>query len=209
MKVVLDHVGKRFNYEWIFSDITYEFQSGNKYAVIGSNGSGKSTLIQLIAGNLTPSSGQINYQQGSMPPCSGDKIYNKIGFAAPYMELIEDYTLKEVLGFHSKFKPFLSSTNDLQALIAMLNLSGSADKELKYFSTGMKQRVKIALAILADVPVVLLDEPLTNLDAKGMTLYQRLINDFLADRLLIVCSNNRKEEYDYCTDVLDIEDYKT
>lgn len=102
----------------------------------------------------------------------------------------------------------MSSINDLQALIAMLNLSGSADKELKYFSTGMKQRVKLTLAVLADVPVVLLDEPFTNLDAKGMSLCKRLINDFLADRLLIVCSNNRKEEYDYCTDVLNIEDYK-
>jgi ABC-type multidrug transport system ATPase subunit len=86
-------------------------------------------------------------------------------------------------------------------------LEKASNKQLRNFSSGMKQRVKLAQAILSDVPVVLLDEPCTNLDADGISLYHRLMNNYCADRLLIVSSND-EVEYKFCQHKISIMDYK-
>jgi ABC-type multidrug transport system ATPase subunit len=206
MKITLTKTGKRFNSDWIFRNLDFEFNSNNQYAVVGANGSGKSTLLQLIAGNITPSEGEINYQYGDKI-IAPDNIFRYLTLATPYQQLIEEFTLPEMLHFHQKFKPFVKQFTPDQ-ICEMLAFPKSESRQLQYYSSGMKQRVKLALAILSDTPLLLLDEPCTNLDRKGTDWYHHLINDYSDDRLIIVCSNHKQEETALCKYFLSMEDYK-
>jgi ABC-type multidrug transport system ATPase subunit len=205
MKITLIDAGKRFNRDWIFRHLSYEFHTGHSYAITGPNGSGKSTLLQVIGGAVGPSEGRVNYEKAAdvVPP---EDVYKYISLAAPYLELIEEMTLPEFLDFHSAFKPFISPL-DTGSIVSLLGLDGAKHKQIRNYSSGMKQRVKLAQSIFSDTPVVLLDEPCTNLDEDGVLLYQRLIKNHCIDRLVIVSSNDR-QEYEFCTERINIVDYK-
>jgi ABC-type multidrug transport system ATPase subunit len=204
MKIALNNVGRRFNKEWIFRNMSTEFSSGNSYAILGPNGSGKSTLLSILMGSLTPSEGDISFADGSDIPV--EDIYKYISLAAPYLELVETFTLKEIINFHFKFKNFAAGV-DAQSLIGILGLEKSANKEIKYFSSGMKQRTKLALACCSDSPILFLDEPTSNLDVQGIDWYHELIENFAKDRLTIIGSN-QIHEYDFCQNHLQIADFK-
>ncbi len=204
MKILLSDAGKRYNREWIFRHLTYEFEQAQAYAITGNNGSGKSTLLQIISGAVQHSEGTIQYHEDEL--IAADVQHRFAAMAAPYLELPEEMTLTEFLTFHQSFKAFLPDLS-VKKIIALLGLEKAAAKQIRYFSSGMKQRVKLAQAILSDVPVVLLDEPCTNLDADGISLYHRLINEYCAERLVIVSSND-EVEYNFCQHKLSIMDYK-
>ncbi|MEP7256705.1 MAG: ABC transporter ATP-binding protein [Ferruginibacter sp.] len=204
--VRLDNVGKRFNREWIFRRCTYEFNSGKSYAITGPNGSGKSTLLQVIAGAILHNEGIIEYNNGQQKTES-EQHYTYISIAAPYLELIEEMTAKEMLEFHSKFKPLIQSVS-IEDILKIVGLENAINKQLRYFSSGMKQRLKLAQAFFSNTPVLLLDEPTTNLDADGIALYHTLINNYTKDKLVIV-SSNVKQEYDFCEEVIEIGNYKS
>lgn len=206
MKITLNNTGKRYNTEWIFKNVNYEFNSQNKYAILGSNGSGKSTLLQVIAGNIIQSAGEIKYSIVDKV-ISTENIFKSISFAAPYIELIEEFTLSEAIDFHQKFKPFYPNLNK-EKIIELTSLEKSKDKAIKYYSSGMKQRVKLALSILSDTPLLLLDEPCTNLDKQGIDWFQNLISKHTEKRLLIVCSNRQKDEYSFCNEELEPDRWK-
>ena len=139
--------------------------------------------------------------------CEDDDIYKCISIAAPYLELVEEMTLQEFLHFHNGLKKWLPSVST-KKIISILQLEKAADKQIRYFSSGMKQRVKLAQAIFSNVPVILLDEPATNLDGEGILLYKDLVNNYCKDRLLIVSSND-KQEYDFCNEVIDMKEINT
>jgi ABC-type multidrug transport system ATPase subunit len=204
-------IGKRFNREWIFRHVNYQFEIGRSYAITGPNGSGKSTLLQAIAGSLHLSEGRLAYnilandsqEAGVIDP---EKIYQYLAISAPYLEVIEEMTAREFLSFHGQFKPMLSSIS-IDEIFFVIGLEKSADKQIRYFSSGMKQRIKLAQAIFSAVPVLLLDEPCTNLDTSGYQLYHTLITDYCSEKLIIVSSNDAMET-DFCTERLNILDYK-
>src|ERR1700761_4622956 len=211
MKITLIDAGKRFNRDWIFRHLHYEFSTGHSYAITGPNGSGKSTLLQSIAGAIGISEGAIEYRAagdnsgavgnvgvnsgtvaggvsekvGVIP---GEQAYRYLSLAAPYLQVIEEMTALEFLHFHASFKSFLPGWKPA-GILQKLGLEPAANKQMRYYSSGMKQRVRLAQALFSDTPVVLLDEPCTNLDVEGIDLYRELIRDYTAGRLLIVSSN--------------------
>ncbi|HNU87434.1 MAG TPA: ABC transporter ATP-binding protein [Ferruginibacter sp.] len=205
MTISLNNTGKRFNREWIFRHCSYEFQQGKKYAITGPNGSGKSTLLQVIAGATLHNEGTIEYRN-EQRTTNNEQYHKYLSIAAPYLELIEEMTATEMLDFHSKFKP-LDSSFDIPAILKTVGLEKAANKQIRYFSSGMKQRLKLAQAFFSNTPVLLLDEPTTNLDADGIALYLSLINNYTKDRLVIV-SSNVTQEYDFCEEVIEIGKYK-
>jgi ABC-type multidrug transport system ATPase subunit len=205
MKISLDNLGKRYNSEWIFRNLSFQFNINKHYAITGPNGSGKSTLLQIIGGSTIYNEGEIFYHE-SDKTIEPEKIFKKISFAAPYLELIEEMTLIEFFAFHQKMKGWLSSI-DTKEIIFMLGLEKSSYKQIRYFSSGMKQRVKLAQAIFSNVPTVLLDEPLTNLDDEGILLYHSLIKNYCNSRLVIISSND-KNEYSFCEEKIDMLNYK-
>jgi ABC-type multidrug transport system ATPase subunit len=205
MKILLSDAGKRYNREWIFRHLNYDFNTGNAYAITGNNGSGKSTLLQVIAGALLHNEGKIDFfDAGKKIAAEQHHLYLTI--AAPYLELPEEMTLTEFLSFHQSFKSFLPSFT-VTSIIDELGLQYSAHKQIRNYSSGMKQRVKLAQAVFSDVPVVLLDEPTTNLDAEGIAMYHRFIKNYCLNRLVIVSSND-EGEYGFCKEKLNIIDYK-
>lgn len=206
--IQLTDTGKRFNRDWIFRHVNYRFETGRSYAITGPNGSGKSTLLQAIAGSLHLSEGQVDYRGISEndPPVEADQLYQYISLAAPYLELIEEMTAREFLSFHGNFKP-LDPSVSIEGILDTIGLSKAMDKQIRYFSSGMKQRIKLAQAIFSDVPVLLLDEPCTNLDKPGYDLYHSLIQTYGTGKLIIVSSNDANE-MDFCTERISILDYK-
>ncbi|MFT3825633.1 MAG: ATP-binding cassette domain-containing protein [Chitinophagaceae bacterium] len=208
MKISLTKAGKRFNRDWIFRNVTYEFTSGISYAITGPNGSGKSTLLQVIGGAVAASEGKLKYeiQSTKYEEVQDTEVFRNISIAAPYLELIEEMTVTEFLSFHQQFKPLLPALN-IPAIIDRIGLAKAAGKQIRFYSSGMKQRVKLAQAIFSDVPCVLLDEPCTNLDAEGIALYQQLVKDYCSERLVIVSSNDI-QEYGFCTETINILSYK-
>ena len=205
MQISLENIGRRFNREWIFRGITYTFTQDNAYAILGPNGSGKSTLLQILAGTLSPSEGVLSYQSGAQS-IGPEMIFRDVAIAAPYLELIEEFSLQELLEFHFSFKRPLAG-HSVSSLISLMKLEKARHKQLKYFSSGMKQRVKLALAIGSDTPILLLDEPTSNLDTEGIDWYQGMIAEFASNRLVFVGSN-QAHEYEFCTERLLIIDYK-
>lgn len=206
MNIILEDIGRRFNREWIFRRINYSFTRGESYAVLGPNGSGKSTLLQIIAGSLSPSEGKVSY---SLPEGSihADEIFKYLSIAAPYLELIEEFTLSELINFHFNFKAYRQNF-DKEAVINLLGFEKSKDKLIKHFSSGMKQRTKLALAFCADTPLLMLDEPASNLDSNGISWYLKLVEEFGKDRTLIICSN-QEFEYSFCRKHIHISNYKS
>lgn len=205
-KISLEKAGKRYLREWIFRGVELSLSSGDRIAVMGPNGSGKSTLLQLIAGYVLPTEGAVRHFQHDQL-VDPDLVYPSISMAAPYLELIEEFTLRESIAFHCSFKQLRNGLMP-EDVIRIANLSDAADKVVKYFSSGMKQRVRLALAVLSDTDVLLLDEPCSNLDREGIRWYQQLIEEHGAGRILVVCSNNIAEEYSFCDRVLQVTDWK-
>ncbi|MBA3648184.1 MAG: ABC transporter ATP-binding protein [Chitinophagales bacterium] len=205
MTIKINNAGKRFNFEWILKNINYTFESGNAYAILGPNGSGKSTLLQLISYSLSPSSGTIDFFSGEKKILP-ENIFKHLSISTPYLELVEELTLNEMIDFQQNFKKF---KNHLTApeFIRIADLKNQ-EKPIRNFSSGMKQRLKLALAVLADVPVVLLDEPTTNLDQAGVEWYLDLMKNYMENRLIIICSNISRE-YTFCSKHLDVMNYKS
>lgn len=212
MTISLTNTGKRYNREWIFRHCSYTFNSGKNYAITGPNGSGKSTLLQVIAGATLHNEGTIEYHNeqretnNEKQETRNEQHYTNISIAAPYLELIEEMTAKEMMEFHSKFKPLIPSLST-EDMLQIVGLEKAINKQIRYFSSGMKQRLKLAQAFFSNTPVLLLDEPTTNLDADGIALYLNLISNYTKDKLVIV-SSNVKEEYGFCEEVIEIGDYK-
>lgn len=203
MTITLTNTGKRYNREWIFRHFDFEFGNAKKYAITGPNGSGKSTLLQVIGGSVTHNEGNIQYSMLNTQ-CSNEEHYRHIAIAAPYLELIEEMTATEFLSFHTQFKPLSVS---IPGALQIVGLENAANKEIRYYSSGMKQRLKLAQAFFSNTPVLLLDEPTTNLDEDGIQLYQQLINNCTANKLVIISSND-KHEYDFCDTVISISNFK-
>jgi len=205
-KVQLQNLGKRYQYEWIFKGITQQFEQGQAYAILGPNGSGKSTLMQLIAASLMPSEGRVQYQIDNVIP-DNDQIYQYISWAAPYIQLIEDFTLLECIRFQAQFKPFVQNISPKE-VIAISELEAATHKAVRYFSSGMRQRLKVTLAVLANAPVLLLDEPTMNLDRAGIKWYQQLLEQYALPNKLLIIASNQAHEYQCCTHQLNISQFK-
>jgi len=201
MRITLIDAGKRFNRDWIFRHLGYEFSLAHSYAITGPNGSGKSTLLQAIAGAIALSEGSVDYS-GQAP----ELVYRQLSLAAPYLEVIEEMTVTEFLHFHGSFKRLLPGLS-IGDIIGRVGLAAAAHKQIRYYSSGMKQRVRLAQAIFSDAPLLLLDEPCTNLDVDGVALYRDLVREYGRDRLVVISSND-PQEYDFCEEVINIMDYK-
>ena len=204
MRVKLDKVGKRFNKEWILKNLSLDIPSQSSLSITGANGSGKSTLIKLISAYMEPTSGNIQYFENKKTyPI--ESIPQSIGLAAPYVDLIEEFSLREHVEFHFKFR---STPFSLDEIIARTNFQFSIDKKVQDFSSGMKQRLKLALAIFAKNKLLILDEPTSNLDQEGIEWYRDQILQKIGTCTIIVASNQR-HEYDFISKNIDLNNKNT
>jgi ABC-type multidrug transport system ATPase subunit len=206
MQLQLNNVGKRFGSDWIFRAVDLKIEENEAYAILGPNGSGKSTLLKVLCGHLTPSKGEITFTKDTKK-IDIDAVYRSISYAAPYIELIEELTLKEAIDFHQKFTPFLQGI-DNESIISLLAFDRAANKLVRHFSSGMKQRLKLALAICSDTSLLLLDEPTTNLDKQGEAWYRDLLTCYGGRRTVVIATNVIEDYAFFCNNTLNILDYK-
>jgi ABC-type multidrug transport system ATPase subunit len=205
MTIIFYKAGKRFNRDWIFRNADLTFLPGRSYAITGSNGSGKSTLLQTLAGSIEVSEGKIEWRVNNTS-IDANSIYSFLTISAPYVEVIEEMSAAEFLQFHQQFKPLIRNIS-ISEILKLVGLEKAAKRQIRYYSSGMKQRLKLAQAIFSDAPLLLLDEPCTNLDVAGYELYHKLIKDYAKNKTIIVSSND-VNEFSFCEAVINIMDYK-
>src|SRR5690554_5145655 len=205
LEITLSDAGKKYQYEWIFKSLSLNVSFDAKIAITGANGSGKSTFLKCLSGQIPLTEGTLTYSWNGKPVPEAD-CYQLLAISAPYLELPEEYTLKELLHFHFQFKKKINGM-DIREMVKIMYLENSLNKQILYFSSGMKQRLKLGLCFFSDVPLLLLDEPVSNLDKEGIQWYQGLVHDFGSDKTIFICSNDSRE-YGFCDEILNIEDFK-
>lgn len=205
--ITIEGLSKRFNREWIFRNFSYEFTPGNIYAITGPNGSGKSTLLSILWGQVPPTSGNLKFSTADNTVVAVENIQRYISIATPYMDLIEDFTLQEMLEFHFKLKR-VRDNRSYNELLEILYLTESRDKFIRNFSSGMKQRLKLGLAFFTESPIIFLDEPGSHLDAAAFQWYQEQLLRLPKESLVFVGSNDPQEYQAGPVRVLDLRTYK-
>jgi ABC-type multidrug transport system ATPase subunit len=205
LELQLDNVAKKFGSSILFKGLDFTISTGSKVAILGQNGSGKSTLMQMLLGYIQPSKGSISAILNNQP-ISTENIPFHSSFAAPYMDLPDYLTMQEVINFHFTFKTQLQNVS-LKEMAESVGLTPHLNKQIRHFSSGMKQRLKLILALSADAPLLMLDEPCANLDEEGMEWYSNHIQQFAVGRTVIIASN-LPLEYAICNQQIAIANYR-
>lgn len=200
MNITLTDLGKKFNRRWIFRHLDLEIASGEMLAITGHNGSGKSTLLKIIGNYISPSEGRVHYQSGEIT-----HPQTSFSFVAPYQNLIEEFTLLEHLNFHSRFRNGLISQEEIMEKSGLVTAKHQLIRE---FSSGMKQRLKLALAFFYQCDVIFLDEPTSNLDQNGVDWYLSFLDESINRKTIIIASNDAKE-YELARQIISMEEYKS
>ena len=206
MEIIAQELGKKFGSEWIIKNFNHHFTSTSPCVILGGNGSGKSTLLKLISGFMQAGKGKVIYKNNGQEYDSAS-VVQLVSYAAPYLELVEEFTCLESIHFQQRFKPFVHNLS-ADEVLQLSGLNHASAKLLKVFSSGMKQRLKLTLAMLADCPVLLLDEPCSNLDAKAIEWYHNMLETYAKNKLIIVCSNHLQYEYQFCKEQINTEEFK-
>ena len=202
MRIELIGIGKRFGRQWVLKDINKVIEQGSKICITGPNGSGKSTLLKIIAGHIGTNEGEARYGTSETPIAKAD-LFKHIAIAAPYLDLYSDLSAAESIEFQGAFKAFTAGSNT-DSMLNTVGLAHAAEKAVKDMSSGMKQRLKLSLALHSDTSLLLLDEPASNLDKSGIGLYLELIAQQPQDRTIIVCTNDPELEAPFCNEVLEL-----
>lgn len=201
MRVSVSNLSKRYLYDWIIRGMDHTFDSGSITGINGINGSGKSTMIKMLSGFLTPSEGNIDYTLDGNHIDRSD-VYQYVTMAAPYTDIINEYDAEEMFRFHTRFKK-LRVDLEVKEFLDLVKLRGTKDKQIQFYSSGMKQRLQLALAVLTDSKFLLLDEPTSYLDQENKDWFYKLLSDHTSDRTIIISSNDM-EDFKLCGEVLSL-----
>lgn len=205
MKISLDSVSKRYQRHWVFRNIDGEIPAGSRMAILGQNGSGKSTLLRMLAGMQPPSSGTITHVHKDAAIAQAE-LFRHVTICAPGVELPEELSFEELLRFHFSFKDILPGYS-IRRIIEETGLQKRRSVPIGDFSSGMRQRVKLAQALFSDTALLLLDEPCTNLDEAGVAQYIAWVERLTPGRTVVVASNDPRE-YSFCDTRIRISDYQ-
>lgn len=207
MDIVLNNIGKQYDGEWIFKSVSLSFLQQHCYLIAGGNGSGKSSLLKLLSGYSIPSQGVVKWMNEGRE-LSHDELHQVVSICAPSVDLFDKHTVNEAVDFHFKFKQKKVQSMSNQDIIELCYLEESKHKLITQLSSGMKQRLKLALAFTSNTPLLLLDEPCSNLDDQAIDWYQSKLQAFKDERLIVICSNNKKEEHFMCDKTINLANFK-
>ena len=202
-----DGLGKRFGKRVLFRNVSFTLGGGQSLAVTGANGSGKSTLLRILAGVMTPTKGSVALSLDGAAVAPEDRPLH-VGFVAPYLNVYDDFTARENLRFLARARRLEGAAERIDAALALVGLADRADEWVKTYSSGMKQRVKYAAALLSEPPVLLLDEPASNLDAAGLRMVERVTAHQQSRRGVLVVATNDAAEAARCERTVRIEDFR-
>lgn len=202
----IDDVSKRFSRKLIFEPVSATVNAGDVVAVTGKNGAGKSTLLKIISQTLPASRGKCDWYRAATK-LDGDDIRMRMGYVAPYLEIYGELTALEHLQFVAKLRGIsLSDTVAIQMLeeTGLPTASLSKDRHVSAFSSGMRQRVKLAMATCLDPDVLLLDEASSNLDDQGIQLVSEIVQSAASRGAVVILATNEQREIALATKQIEI-----
>lgn len=197
------YTGKHF----IFKNFYIQINPGDVIAVTGENGSGKSTLLKTLAGIISPSIGKVILTVHNKDV---DKDLHNLhfGYVAPYLNLYEEFTPKEHFELYAKFKGLNVQQNSFNELMEKFNIHKHISKEIRNFSSGMKQRMKYVLALAGNPEILMFDEPTSNLDNAGIEIIGKMISEKANEGCGIIIATNEDREKQLCNAFFDLKDYQ-
>lgn len=181
-------LARTFGRTELFRGLDLSLETGESLCVTGPNGSGKSTLLMILAGLLAPTEGSVGHAAGAGIP--RDRWHAHIGYTGPMVHPYDELTALENIEFALGDQ---AGAARARALLDDFDLSRHAEKKLKHYSSGMKQRLKIVLALVNDPPVLILDEPGTNLDDAGRELLASRIESVRKGKIILLATNDARE----------------
>ena len=206
-RLTLDNIAKRFGRRVLFRKLSFTVEGGGALAITGSNGSGKSTLLKIIAGVMTPTKGNVALLVDDKEVSIEDRPLNT-GYVAPYLNVYDGFTTKENLEFIARARRLENANQVIDSLIEKVSLKGRENELVKTYSSGMKQRVKFAAAVLNSPPVLILDEPTTNLDLAGIEMVREMMRRQKEQQGILILASNNADEAAWCDQVISVEDYR-
>lgn len=198
-------LSKRYGRRRLFRRMSFTLDGGETLAVTGPNGSGKSTLLKILAGVTAPTKGMVDLHNGA-PVAPAERPFFT-GLVAPYLNVYDGLSARENLAFIARVRRQAGAEARIAEVLEQVGLAPRADDLVATFSSGMKQRVKLAAAVLADPVLLLLDEPTTNLDEPGRALVAQVVDRHRAAGRLLVLATNDSAEAALCTRSLNLLDF--
>ena len=203
MRVSVNAVTKRFNRNAVFADLSFDVEPGQVFGIVGRNGSGKSTLLRILGGLLSPSSGGVGYAMNGAA-VDHERLYRHIGYAAPYLVLYEEFNAVENIQLYARIRGTAMPARDAAALLERVGLPTDRKDPIRAFSSGMKQRMKLLFAIMHRPALLLLDEPISNLDADGRRVVYDIVQEFRRSGTVIIATND-DEDIARCDATISVE----
>ncbi len=206
-RLVADNLAKRYGRRVLFRRLSFALEGGKTLAVTGANGAGKSTLLKILAGVLRPSKGGVSlHRNGQALPQEQHPL--QTGLVAPYLNVYDGFSARENLAFLAQARRLSFAAQRIEEVLTQVDLAGRAEDLVGTYSSGMKQRVKYAAALLAEPSLLLLDEPTANLDTAGLAMVDRIIGHQQQAGQLLIIATNVPSEAAKCDDVIRIEDFR-
>lgn len=188
IRITAGNLKKVYNRRVVFQDISISLASGQTLLITGRNGSGKSTLAKIISGILSPSSGSVTVHQESRDVTNSLRRF--VGFVAPYVQMYDEFSARENLRFALAIRGLPPNEQVIDVLLSKVSLGGRADDRVATFSSGMKQRLKYAFALVHNPVILVLDEPMANLDSEGVHMVRDVMSEHRREGILVVATND-------------------
>ena len=192
MKLEAHSIGKYFAENLIFKNINFTVHSGESLAITGPNGSGKTTLVRILCRLISPSEGTVIYEKAGETILT-QHIYRYIGLVGPYLELYEELSAWENLHFFANMRNIKDPNSTILRLLERIGLKGREKDQVKNYSSGMRQRLKYAFALLHNPQILFLDEPTSNLDSEGIKTIYEIMKEQKENKILIIATNDASD----------------
>jgi ABC-type multidrug transport system ATPase subunit len=196
---------KSFGRRLVFKDVNFSFQQPGAYGIAGCNGSGKSTLIKIIAGIISPTKGKVEHSFNEKIILPED-LHKYIGFVAPYLVLYDEFSAEENLRYFAEIRGIEYTKEKIDGLFKRFSLYERRHDLVKGYSSGMKQRLKYIFAFMHSPQIVLLDEPVSNLDSSGKEIVYDMIKE-LSVTTIVVIASNEESDLTHCKEIIYIENF--
>lgn len=185
-----ENITKLYNRRVIVENVSFSLKEGDAFAITGKNGSGKSTMIKMLCGVLSPTKGKFEFSIEGIPVKYPD-YYPHIGLVSPYLNLYEEFTAEENMSFIAKVRNVTTATKERsEYLLQEFGIYEHRKKEVRFYSSGMKQRLKYCAALIHQPLLLVLDEPSSNLDSHGIAIVRKFMKEQKEHGVLIFATND-------------------